>query len=74
MLPSCEVDMTRQRGRWMPALTMLAVLGACGRGQAQELRRDVMSNGVLIGAGTGAAAGAVLGLATEEICSPGACA
>lgn len=33
-----------------------------------------MSNGVLIGAGTGAAAGAVLALVTEEICSPGACA
>ena len=66
--------MTRQRGRWMAALTLLAVLGASATSQAQEVRRDVLSNGVLIGAGAGAAAGAVLGLATEEICSPGACA
>jgi hypothetical protein len=66
--------MTRQCGRWMPALTMVAVLCASGSSQAQDLRRDVMSNGVLIGAGTGAASGAVLGLVAEEICSPGACA
>jgi hypothetical protein len=65
--------MTRQCGRWIPALTIFAVLGS-GSSQAQELRRDVISDGVLIGAGTGAAAGVVLSLATEEICSPGACA
>ena len=66
--------MTRQRGRWISALALIAVLGASGRSDAQELRPDVVSNGVLIGAGTGAAAGAVLSLATEDICSPGACA
>jgi hypothetical protein len=58
----------------MAALTLLAVLGASGSSQAQELRRDDVSNGVRIGAGSGAAAGAVLALVTEEICSPGACA
>jgi len=66
--------MTRRHGRWVPGLTMLLMVGISGGGQAQELRRDVVANGVLIGAGTGAAAGAVLGLSTEEICSPGACA
>lgn len=66
--------MTRQCGRWIPALTVLAVLGAAGTSRAQELRRDDISNGVRIGAGTGAAAGAVLALVTEDICSPGACA
>ena len=53
---------------------MAAWLGASANIQAQELRPDITSNGTLIGAGTGAAAGAVVGLVTEEICSPGACA
>lgn len=66
--------MTRRCGMRVPALTMLAVLGAAGSSQAQELRQDVKANGVLIGAGTGAAAGVVLSLATEDVCSPGACA
>ena len=66
--------MAREPATWMPALTMLAVLGASVNSHAQELRPDVISNGVRIGAGTGAAAGAVLGLANEEICSPGTCA
>ena len=66
--------MTREPGTWMPALTMLVVLGASVNSHAQELRPDVISNGVRIGAGTGAAAGAILGLATEEICHPGTCA
>jgi hypothetical protein len=58
----------------MPALTMVAVLGAAGSSQAQELRKDTKADGVLIGAGTGAAAGVVLSLATEDVCSPGVCA
>jgi hypothetical protein len=62
------------RRLWISALTMAAVLGVSGSSHAQEMRADVTSDGVLIGAGTGAAAGAVLGLMTEEICSPGACA
>jgi len=66
--------MTRQGYTWVPALTLLALLGAAASSDAQELRPDVTSNGTLIGAGTGAAAGVVLALATEEICSPGACA
>ena len=66
--------MRRRRGRRVPTLAILLVLGAGGISEAQELRRDVMANGVLIGAGTGAAAGAVLSLATEDICSPGVCA
>ena len=66
--------MWRKSRRRTPALTILLVLGLSGRARAQELRRDVVSDGVLIGAGTGAAAGAVLSLATEDICSPGACA
>lgn len=52
----------------------LAVLGGAGSSHAQELRRDDIANGVRIGAGTGAAAGAVLALVTEDVCSPGACA
>jgi len=59
---------------WIPALTMAAVLGVSESGYAQEMRADVKSDGVLIGAGTGAAAGVVFGLLTEEVCSPGACA
>jgi hypothetical protein len=74
MLAFREVSMARQHDRWIPALTMLAVLGAFGSSQAQELRRDAISDGVLIGGGAGVAAGVVLSLATEEICSPGACA
>ena len=66
--------MTQRYGGWMPAFTMAAVLGAAASSHAQELRPDITSNGTLIGAGTGAAAGAVLGLVTEEICSPGVCA
>jgi hypothetical protein len=66
--------MSRQGGRLIAALTMSAVLSASGSSQAQELRRDAVSDGVLIGAGAGAAAGVALSLATEEICSPGACA
>jgi hypothetical protein len=62
------------RRLWIPALTMAAVLGASGTSRAQEMRADVKSDGVLIGAGTGAAAGVVIGLVDEEICSPGACA
>jgi hypothetical protein len=58
----------------MPALLLAAVLGASASSQAQELRPDITSNGTLIGAGTGAAAGALIGLVTEDICSPGACA
>jgi hypothetical protein len=58
----------------MPALTMIAVLGATGTSQAQDVKRDVNANGVLIGAGTGAAAGAVLGLVGDDICSPADCA
>lgn len=53
---------------------MVAVLSASANSRAQELRPDVKSDGTLIGAGTGAAAGVVLSLMTEEICSPGACA
>lgn len=65
--------MTRLK-KCLPALTMVAVLSASANSRAQELRPDVKSNGTLIGAGTGAAAGVVLSLMTEEICSPGACA
>ena len=65
--------MTQRHGRWIRGLTMIAVLGTAGSSHAQELRRDTVSNGVLIGAGTGTAAGMLLSLATEEICSPGAC-
>ena len=64
--------MARLFGRW--TLTVVAVLGISGIADAQDLRKDTVSNGVLIGAGTGAAAGALIGLATEEICSPGDCA
>ena len=53
---------------------MLVVIGAAGNSQAQDLKRDTRSDGVLLGAGTGAAAGLVLSLVTEDICSPGACA
>lgn len=59
---------------WMGGLTMVAVLGMAGSSQAQELKRDSVANGVRIGAGTGAAAGVVLSLATEDICSPADCA
>jgi hypothetical protein len=62
------------RPLWIPALMMAAVLGVSGSSHAQEMRADVKFDGVLIGAGTGAAAGAALGLVTEDICSPGACA
>ena len=65
--------MTRLK-KCLPAVTMAAVLGASVNSHAQELRPDVKSDGTLIGAGTGAAAGVVLSLMTEEICSPGACA
>jgi len=64
--------MTR-RG-WVAVLAMVAVVIAPRSSRAQELRRDTISNGVLIGAGTGAAAGVVMGLTSDEICSPGACA
>jgi hypothetical protein len=67
-------SMTRQCGRRLPALTLIAVLTTSGSSQAQPLRRDTVSNGVAIGAGTGTAAGAVFSLATDEVCSPGACA
>ena len=66
--------MTPRRGTWMRTVMMIAVVSASGSARAEELRRDVVSNGVLIGAGAGAAAGAVISLATEDICSPGACA
>ena len=66
--------MARLFDGWVSALTMVGVLAVSANGQAQELRKDAVSNGVLIGAGTGAAAGALIGLTTEEICSPGACA
>ena len=66
--------MTRRCGSLMPALVMFAVVGASGNSEAQELRRDASSDGAWIGAGTGAAAGAVLSLATEDICSVVACA
>ena len=56
-------------------MTLLSLLGAAGSSQAQELRPDVVADGVLIGAGTGAAAGAVVGLVSDgDICSPGVCA
>ena len=69
----CEDSMPQHHGRWIFGLAISAVLGTAGSSQAQELRRDTVSNGVLIGAGTGTAAGMLLGLATEEVCSPGAC-
>ena len=49
-----EVRMTRPL--WIPALTIAAVLGVSESAYAQEMRPDVTSDGVLIGAGTGAAA------------------
>ncbi len=61
------------RPLWIPALTMAAVLGVSDSGYAQQMRADVMADGVLIGAGTGAVTGVVFGLTTKEICSPGAC-
>lgn len=62
------------RPLWIPAVTMAAVLGVSESAYAQEMRPDVTSDGVMIGAGTGAAAGVIFGLVTEEVCSPGACA
>jgi len=41
---------------------------------AQELRRDSVWNGVVIGAAAGAGAGALTGTLTDEICSPLVCA
>jgi hypothetical protein len=66
--------MTRRCNRLIQAVTMLVVISAAGNGQAQDLRRDTKSDGVLVGAGSGAAAGLVLSLVTEDVCSPGACA
>ena len=60
--------------QWVPALAIATVLGIAASSHAQELRPDITSDGTLIGAGTGAAAGALLGFVTEEICSPQACA
>ena len=74
MLSTLEGNMARLFDRWVPALTMVVALATGGSAEAQELRKDAVANGVLIGAGTGAAAGALFGLTTEEICSPGACA
>jgi hypothetical protein len=68
--------MMRRCGRWTVAVTMFAVATALasGNSHAQDLRRDVNSDGVWIGAGTGAAAGALVSLVTEDVCSPGVCA
>ena len=66
--------MTRRCGGLMPALTLVAVLGTAGSSQAQELRKDTKADGVWIGGATGAAAGAVLSLATEDVCHPAVCA
>jgi hypothetical protein len=66
--------MTRRCKRLIQAVTMLVVIGAAGNSQAQDMRRDSKSDGVLLGAGTGAAAGTVISLVTEEICSPAVCA
>jgi hypothetical protein len=66
--------MTQRRAIWIPALTMAVVLFACAGSHAQEMKPDNSSNGTLIGVGSGAAGGALLGLLTEEICSPQDCA
>lgn len=66
--------MARPFDRWRTTLTMVVVLGVGVSAEAQEMRKDIVSNGVLIGAGSGAAAGALIGLVTQEICSPGDCA
>ncbi|HEX5216036.1 MAG TPA: hypothetical protein VFV98_11280 [Vicinamibacterales bacterium] len=41
---------------------------------AQDLRRDSVWNGVVIGAAAGAGVGALTGTVTEDVCSPIACA
>jgi len=41
---------------------------------AQDMRRDSVWNGVVIGAAAGAGVGAVTGALTEDICSPLTCA
>jgi hypothetical protein len=54
---------------------MLTLLATPGSGEAQEFRPDIKADGVLIGAGSGAAAGVVISLLSDEdICSPGTCA
>ena len=58
------------------ALVIAAALGAAGPAiaTAQELRRDSVWNGVVIGAAAGAGVGALTGALTDEVCSPIACA
>ena len=53
MLLSFEGNMARLFDRSVASVTMLVVLGTAVTAEAQELRKDIVSNGALIGALSG---------------------
>lgn len=55
------------------ALVVTGVILAPATGQAQDVRRDSVWNGVVTGAAVGASLGVVLGATTDDVCSVPTC-